>query len=683
VARAALSFAILVGLSLLAERGEAAPPPPLSVEVVPSLGAGAAMGEGWTSFVVWLKNPRSSEVSGFVELVAKPAWARQESRVRTRAPFALAPGAHVALGLPTHGFAATPAEFQIQVVDTNSIPLSGPVVVPDLAQGDPAIVDLNVPSRIGPTLRGLGLPVRRATGSHRAPSAIVSSPPVDPATGDLLIPRWAAGYAGATLVLSTAKRLGTLGPRELHALTEWVVAGGALGVSLERPEDLRLEPLLRMAGGPIAHTVPSRALYAETPFFLGPDASENPALGRGGTHPVEVERRAPRAETASLLEAFTGGNLRPSPWGAVASYGLGELHLLSFDLGEPFSSDRWVTLKVADLVRHAWERQAAVALPLGRTAFDGTGADDVRKMLDPNRTVHLTIALAAFLLLAYAVVAGPVSFWLAARKGRPLRAVVHLPFWSAATFVAVVVLGLAGKGIRGRSRHFSVIELGAGMERANATRFRGFYSPSSRDIAVKPTSQRSLLDVAQGDEYVERTLIVDRDGPHLERLRTKPWSTVVVREDGALSLSAGVSMVRGADGHVVVKNRTARDLVGAVLKLPGQQAVGFARIKDGAAVRAADGEALPPGFAAAPGYTTVHPLGTAMVKDTLERYAEGLSRAWEALDAQSGSGVDFWPDDAPVLLAQLEGGSGMRWDSGFEVDEDRTLVRVVGFGGVQ
>ena len=278
MSRAALSFALVLGLSFPAVPAAAAPPPPLSVEVVPSLGSGAAMGEGWTSFVVWLKNPRPSEVSGFVELVSKPAWARQEARVRTRAPFALAPGAHVALGRPTHGFAATPAEFYLQVVDTNSVALSGPVVMPDLAQGDPAVVDLNVPSRIGPTLRGLGLPVRRATGGHRAPSAIVSSPPVDPATGDLLLPRWAAGYAGATLVLTNAKRLAGLGRRELHALTEWVLSGGALAVSLERPEDLRLEPLIRLSGGPITHTAPSRALYAETPFYLGPDSGEHPAL---------------------------------------------------------------------------------------------------------------------------------------------------------------------------------------------------------------------------------------------------------------------------------------------------------------------------------------------------------------------------------------------------------------------
>lgn len=662
----------------------AAPPQPLTVEVVPALGPGAGMGEGWTSFVVWLKNPRSTEVTGTVELVAKPSWSRQENFVRTRAPFALAAGAHVALELPTHGFASTPADFTLKIVDQNEAPLTAsPVPVPDLHQGDPTLVDLSVPSRIAPSLRGTSLPLRRPGTGYRAPVALVTSPPVDPATGDLVLPRWAAGYANATLVASSARRLATLSPPELWALSQWVLAGGALAVALERPEDLRLEVLTRLAGGAIQQTSAGREVYGEATFYLTPEASQVPALrDPGGAPQLQAERRAPRPDIATLLKGYSGGNLRPSPWGAVASYGLGELHLVAFDFGEPFVSDRWVTLKLADLLRHAAERQVALALPLGRPAFDGAGADAVRSLLDPNRTVRWTIVVAALLLLGYAVVAGPVSFWLASRKGRPLRALVHLPFWAAGTLVAIVLLGLAGKGIRGRARHFTVVEAGAGILRGTAVRFRGFYSPSSKDIQVRPTSRASLIDVAQGADFVERTLTVDRDGPRLERLRTKPWATVVAREDGFMSLAGGISLVLGADGRVTVTNRAARDLVGAVLKVPGRGAVGFPRIKDGAMVREHEGEALPSGLGGALSYGDVHPLGTALVKDELERYAEGLSRAWTALETQAGSQVDFWPEDVPVLLAQLDGGEGTLSDSGFTLDQDRVLVRIVGWGGV-
>ncbi len=678
--------AVALALALTAAKASAAPPrAAITAEVVPALGSGAAMPEGWVSFVVWLKNPRPSEVSGFVELEATPAWARSETRVLTKAPFALAPGAHVALELPTHGFSSTPAEFELRVLDENGTALTaGPVVVPDLKHDDPELVDLSAPSRIAPGLRGIALAVRRgSSGGYRAPSAIVTTPPVNPATGDLMLPRFSAGFAGATLVTASAKKLATLGRPELAALVNWVLAGGALAVSVERPEDTTLDVLARLAGGPIRREAASRELFESADFVLAPDATAAPSTASplGGGHGVVLERRAPRAETAALLEGFSGGNLRPSPWGAVASYGLGELHLLAFDLGEPFASDRWVTLKLADLLRHAWERQTAVLQPLGRTAFDSSGADAVRSLLDPNRTVRWTIVVAALLLLGYAAVAGPLSFWLATRRGRPLRALLHLPFWAAGTLAAIVVLGFIGKGVRGRARHFTLAEAGAGMERAAAARFRGFYAPSSREIVVRPVSRGNLIDVAQGDTFVERTLVVDRDGARLEHLRTKPWATVVAREDGFLSLAGGISITPDAEGGVLVKNRTARDLVGVVLKPPGRAAVGFSRIKDGQRVREQDGEALSPQLGTAPVYTLLRPLGTSFVAETLDGYAEGLSRAWTTLEAL-GNNVNFWPDDVPVLLAQLDGGEGTRSDAGFDVDQDRVLVRIVGFGGV-
>ena len=40
------------------------------------------------------------------------------------------------------------------------------------------------------------------------------------------------------------------------------------------------------------------------------------------------------------------------------------------------------------------------------------------------------------------------------------------------------------------------------------------------------------------------------------------------------------------------------------------------------------------------------------------------------------------PDDVPVLIAQLDGGEGRLKDTGYEIDRDRVIVRVVGFGGV-
>jgi hypothetical protein len=44
--------------------------------------------------------------------------------------------------------------------------------------------------------------------------------------------------------------------------------------------------------------------------------------------------------------------------------------------------------------------------------------------------------------------------------------------------------------------------------------------------------------------------------------------------------------------------------------------------------------------------------------------------------------VEYWPADVPVLAAQLDGGEGKQADSGFPLEVDRALLRVVGTGGL-
>jgi hypothetical protein len=359
------------------------------------------------------------------------------------------------------------------------------------------------------------------------------------------------------------------------------------------------------------------------------------------------------------------------------------VHLLAFDATEQYLSDRWTQLKFLDLLRHAWERESSILLPLGQTGFDGYRTNEIRAVLDPNRSMRWTIVAAALVLLVYASLAGPFNFWLASRRGKPLRALLHLPFWAAGALGLVVALGVVAKGVTGHARRLTLIEAGAGMERAAATRFRGLYASSSRDITVVPTSRSSLVEVSSGDDYVERTLVIDRDGARLERLRTRPWATVVVREDGFASLAGGVSIVRDASGDVVVKNRSARDLLGAVLKSPGRPAVAFARIRDGASVHERDGDAtaLSSALPKVGAYGTVHPLSAALLAPELDRHVEGLGAAWKALE-EAAPDMDFWVEDVPVLIAELDGGEGKARDSGYAVDVDRVLVRVVGWGGV-
>jgi hypothetical protein len=285
--------------------------------------------------------------------------------------------------------------------------------------------------------------------------------------------------------------------------------------------------------------------------------------------------------------------------------------------------------------------------------------------------------------LIYAALAGPLNFYLAAKKGRPLRALWFLPVWSAAAFVAIVALGFVGKGVSGRVRRLTLVEAGAGMPRAAATRFRGFFAGSASALTVRGSDRTSVLDITGDDETTDRRLLIDRDGPRLEKFRAKPWQAVVVREDGFIGLGGGVSMVAAPGGDVAIKNRLARDLIGVVVKLPDKAPVFFPTLRDGQTALASQGEALPSTIVsgAFPGAARPHKLEADSFSSKLNSSAVGLGDAWRALESLSPD-IDWWPSDVPVLIAQVDGGEGRSADSGLRVEIDRVVIRVIGWGGV-
>jgi len=174
--------------------------------------------------------------------------------------------------------------------------------------------------------------------------------------------------------------------------------------------------------------------------------------------------------------------------------------------------------------------------------------------------------------------------------------------------------------------------------------------------------------------------LVDRDGLRLDPLREKPWQVQVVREDGFVNLGAGVSLVQAPDGELMIKNRCARDLLGVIIKAPGQELSYFPKLSDGQSVSLRQGRLVGPLPGSSPFGT--HALSVATFLDQLEERAKGAGAAWGALESLTGSDVDWWPDDVPVLIAELDGGEGRSQDSGLRLDVDRVLIRVVGYGGV-
>ncbi|HEY6560325.1 MAG TPA: hypothetical protein VI072_23740 [Polyangiaceae bacterium] len=664
----------------------------LRLEATPMLGANTPASEGWLSCAVRVHNLGDAPIAGNLELTSELSWSKEHGKNITRAPFNVPGRASVLLELPTHGFSEAAPTIKVRALAADDTELAT-LELPDLRGADPFLFDLSVPSRLVPTLRGTPIAVelssRHSRAEFGAPLLAVGSPQVNPATGALVLPDRAASYASVSVVVAKALDLALLSARQMEALSGWVLAGGTLALVFTRPEDLRQPTVKTLIGGEVQRGPAPVELKRPALFLIPPDATKTPSAapsspGYGVGPGYQRKKLRPSDDLVGELAGFSGGNLRPSLWGASASYGLGEIHTLAFDLTrEPFVSSEWVKLKMADLVRHAHHRQATLVLPHGQTPLNALQLDSIRRQIDPNENTRWTIAVSALLLLIYAVLAGPLNFYLAARQSKPLRALLHLPVYAAVTMLIIVVLGILGKGVEGRARRLTLVEAGAGMTRATATRFRGLFASSASELSVRASDSSSVLDVAGAADDTFRVLTVERDFARLEALRAKPWQTVVVREDGFLSLGGGVSLI-DSGGDLQITNRTARDLVGVLVKAPGQDVAYFRRIRDGESVRFGSGEKL----ASSIGKSTVgagaseHTFDAALFSGRLSEHVQGLGEAWQAFESYASGGVDWWPSDVPVLFAQLEGGEGKLSDSGLRVDVDRVLVRVIGYGGV-
>jgi hypothetical protein len=580
--------------------------------------------------------------------------------------------------VPVHGLSSAASTINARAV-SEAGQLLAEASTPESRGNEPLIFDLGSPSHFASAVRPLSVPLLSAPwGGLSASTIAVSSARKDGRTGEPVVPRFASGYAPVSVVVSTAAELSLIGEEARAAIGDWLLAGGALAVALEKPEDLRAPFVEAWAGGVVRERPVPEDLRGETAFAIPIDPGGVPSPRPSG---VTETRLSPAVESRARLRSYEGGNLRPTPWGAAASYGLGELHLLAFrPNAEPFVSDPWVHRKLADLARHAWDRRAALVLPFAQQTLGDGQLTQIRRELDPNQSTRWMIVVSALLLLVYAGVAGPLNFYLARRSGRPLRALSRLPLLSAAALLLIVALGAVGRGVSGRARRLTLIEAGAGMSRAPATRFRGLYASSARERVVQASARGNVLDVTGDGEQSARRLVVDRDGARLTKLQGQPWEVVVVQEDGFIDLGSGVSLMRSADGTLSVKNRLGRDLVGVVLSVGGAgSARFFERIKDGELVAEGSGRMVVLG---ASGPMAGGGFKLDGLTKELESSSKGLPNAWAAFEYATQRQVDYWPSDVPVLLGQLDGGEGKATDSGFPLEADRTLLRVIGTGGL-
>lgn len=667
---------------------------PENVEILasPIFGPQSLPGGGWGEILVRITNDGKKPYKGRVVAYGGLSPWSEDEEATAHATFSAASGATVSLRLPVRVSDINDPAIRVYDEDDRKIHQQAFVRAVD---NRTILVDVAKTSALGSALRDTPVGARfdpftgAMHGSWTAGSANstvdVVSPAYDVVTGDPLLPRRAAGYARVSAVMMRSEELVRLPPLEMEALATFVASGGTLGVIITRPEDLRAPVLVSLCGNAIRELDATKATRG--PVVVPVPNSGSPGMG-GRTLPPA---RAPGPEVDEKLESYEGGNLTPSLYGGSAPYGLGEVHILGFDpQTKPAVDSAWVHLRMVDLLRRANERMSGV---LFRPGSPHGYVSEVRQQLDPNESSRWSILLSAMLLLAYAMLAGPGNFAFWRKKGQPLRALIWLPVMSLTAFASIVVIGVVAKGCSGRARHLTVIEAGAGMDSGTARRWRGFFVPSAQEMDIHTGSASSILGTEQTggrDDALLDAIQVDREGLHLQAVQLRPWETLVVREDGLGQLGEGIAIV-GDTEEVEVINRSGHTLVGLVLFLPfddpsNAETFFLDRLEDGQTAKSDDMKQVK---RVAEAFTTSGPLGlldafdfnVARVHDRLDDASPGLHGAWNAVLTALPSRRNWFPVDVPVLLAAYEDGEGKDSDSGLSIDQDRVLVRVVGWGG--
>lgn len=679
----ALAFALTSTLGAGEARAEDPPAP----EIAPMFQSSIAdLAAGWNGVVVRLRAPSDRALDGQVRVVASSyvGGSREESVVM--APFAVPAGTSVALRVPF--FVREFEQVAVDVLDAGERSLQATTLT-GRAQAEVALLlDVSPASRFSEGVNGRAAARLSASGGRAVPVRL-ARPPFDYGSGDPILPDRPALYGGVSAALVRSDVLARLRGAELDALVGFVLSGGTLAVIVTRPDDLRGDALAAFVGGtPKPAAAPPEAGEAA----LQADDAGAPIGRSGGSSwgPLATSTGQPRVAPSDALRAalvgFEGGNLAPSAFGATATYGLGEVHLLAFDPTQAsVATEPWVHARLVELTGRAWKLR-------GAAVTSGHGQDvphDVLRTLDPNERSSSAVILSAILLLVYALLVGPLNFFLARRQGRPIAAFVRLPLFAAAAFLVVTGVGFATKGVRGRALHLAFVEAGAGMDTGSVRRYRGFYLARASDLTVRtsPGALAATLRAGFGRGKDEK-LLVDRDGARLVDVQARPWQVVAIREEGTTRLGGGVSMIPDAAGFALV-NRTGRTLRGVLVRLPKAgraEAWLFDEVAPGATVRPGDGEPAPGGWATAtdrvltaPSGRSYHPLAGESLH-FLDKKSKGLFEAWRAVEAELRTG-DWFPSQTPVVLAEVVGGEGTPTDAGLAVERDRLLLRVVGWGG--
>jgi hypothetical protein len=489
--------------------------------------------------------------------------------------------------------------------------------------------------------------------------------------GGPVLPQWAASWQGVDAAFMSTANLVALDERELASLGAFVIGGGTLGLSVTRPDDLRHPTVTKLIGGEARPSSPAPVQLAAFPDPFAP----TPEFARfaGATTPGE----------SVALQGFVGGNLQPVVYGSAATYGLGQVALLSFDLDNPLHvDDPFVGVRLIELTRAAHERHAHATSGVGRIpraelgrGFSGT--PDLVELIQGDTSRRWTMVLVCLLLCAYAAFVGPGLHQMGRKRGDLLFSLRWLPASSLAAFLLVVGVGILTRGFAGRSRRLSFVETGAGMDVGVGFQARGFFTPSDSDVLVGVLREGNALSAPRSLDY-RPTLEMQGNALTLGGFESLPSQTVVVREEGLIDLGGSIDISRESDGTLTVHNRTSAPLREVLLKTDTNDWFFTTSIPAGERWVARTGPDAPPSLAT---WAARSRSGGSPFEDYNFQSLFGnveVGEAWSAIDGNDGQDGEWFPSDVPVLLASTE--DDVVSDSGFAVEKATKYVRVVGFG---
>lgn len=469
-------------------------------------------------------------------------------------------------------------------------------------------------------------------------------------SGDPILPDIVTGWSGALLVVVPSDVLSRLGGRSLDALLGWVRAGGTLAVSIVREEDLRAATLVKLFGADVRMT-------GTTPMTFAGDALQRGDVSKAGD---DGDFARVGLGQAWLLRRDPWAKGKPEPKSAAALHGL------------------WS--------RALARRPALASNPVGAGVrfFDD---DRVRTLLDPNHGFRPALGLAALLVLGYALLVGPVGFARARRLGRPLGVLRTTPLVALVLFLSLVGIGKAGKGIRGRIRRITVVDVAGGATVGQATALDAYFvsDPGTISLGVqRPTDTVHVVEPFQESAAIE----LDKGAVAVRGVRAHPWETVVLATETEKEIPGGL-VLEGTGPRLTLENKTPWTLEHVVLH-PETTVSGaaksryFALVKPGEKIVAGDGDAVERQMwpiAAGSLLAGADPgVGRPLLKD--QGLATQSLAAGEALLGSSWNGAGMLAHDQSIATAIVRlktpplGGL-----TTVALEQDVLLIRVVGLGG--